>query len=113
MRPRPRRRYPASMTRPDPAPSGPAPQGIAFTLGGVDEVTFVQILRDVTRDAAFARPLQIQAQEPRPGVPARLTLVFGPDERTRAVAAMQRLKTVLLRYGVQVDAVHVPGEAGP
>ena len=27
----------------------------------------------------------------------------------RAVGATQRLKTVLLRYGVQVDSVHVPG----
>lgn len=107
MRPWPRHRYPAPMT--GPLPPGNAPQGIAFTLGGVDELTFVQILRDLTHDAAFARPLQIQAQEPRPGVPARLTLVFSPGERTRAVAAMQRLKTVLLRYGVQVDAVHVPG----
>ena len=91
----------------------PEPQGIAFTLAGVDELTFVRILRDVTADAAFARPLQVQAQEPRPGTPGRLTLVFSPAERTRAVAAMQRLKTVLLRHGVQVDSIHVPGEAGP
>ncbi|MCP2015408.1 hypothetical protein L1280_002570 [Deinococcus sp. HSC-46F16] len=88
-------------------------QGIAFTLGGVDELTFARILRDVTRDAAFARPLAVQAQEPRPGQEARLTLVFMPGERTRAVAAMQRLKTVLLRHGVQVDSVRVPGEGGP
>ncbi|WP_102127625.1 hypothetical protein [Deinococcus planocerae] len=86
-----------------------APQGIAFTLDGVDEITFARILRDVMRDDAFRRPLQIQAQEPRPGSPARLTLVFRPDERTRAVEAMQRLKTVLLRHGVQVDSVRVPG----
>ncbi|WP_104991657.1 hypothetical protein [Deinococcus sp. NW-56] len=85
-------------------------QGIAFTLGGVDELTFARILRDVTRDPAFARPLAVQAQEPRPGQEARLTLVFAPGERTRAVAAMQRLKTVLLRYGVQVDSVRVPGD---
>ena len=85
------------------------PQGIAFTLDGVDELTFARILRDVTTDPAFRKPLQIQAQEPRPGAPARLIVAFGPDERPRAVAAMQRLKTVLLRYGVQVDSVYVPG----
>lgn len=88
-----------------------APQGIAFTLDGVDELTFARILRDVLHDAAFARPLQVQAQEPRPGFPARLTLVFAPHQRTLAVGAMQRLKTLLLRHGVQVDSVHVP-EAG-
>jgi hypothetical protein len=27
------------------------------------------------------------------------------------VAAMQRLKTLLLRYGVQVDSVEVPGQS--
>ncbi|MFC5849899.1 hypothetical protein [Deinococcus petrolearius] len=85
-------------------------QGIAFTLDGVDELTFTRILRDVMRDAAFARPLQVQAQEPRPGVSARLTLAFWPGDRAAAVNAMQRLKTVLLRYGVQIDSVHVPGE---
>ena len=85
-------------------------QGIAFTLDGVDELTFTRILRDVMRDAAFARPLQVQAQEPRPGVSARLTLAFLPGDRAAAVSAMQRLKTVLLRYGVQIDSVHVPGE---
>ena len=99
---------------PGPAQGGPLQdgpvQGIAFTLGGVDELTFARILRDVTRDPAFARPLAVQAQEPRPGQEARLTLVFAPGERTRAVAAMQRLKTVLLRYGVQVDSVRVPGD---
>ncbi|MEF2279762.1 hypothetical protein V3W47_15820 [Deinococcus sp. YIM 134068] len=84
------------------------PQGIAFTLEGVDELTFARILRDVMGDAAFRRPLQVQAQEPRPGSPARLTLVFRPADRTRAVDAMQRLKTVLLRYGVQIDSVRVP-----
>ncbi|WP_084050131.1 hypothetical protein [Deinococcus hopiensis] len=89
------------------------PQGIAFSLAGVDELTFVRILRDVVEDAAFARPLRLEAQEPRAGVPGRLTLVFWPQERTRAVAAMQRLKTVLLRHGVQVDSIHIPGEAGP
>ena len=86
-------------------------QGIAFTLDGVDELTFTRILRDVMTDAAFARPLQVQAQEPRPGSSARLTLAFLPQDRDAAVQAMQRLKTVLLRYGVQIDSVHVPGEA--
>ena len=33
---------------------------------------------------------------------------LGPSPK--AVAAMQRLKTVLLRHGVQVDSVRVPGE---
>jgi hypothetical protein len=96
------------MTGPSPRA---APQGIAFTLDGVDELTFARVLRDVLADAAFARPLQVQAQEPRPGTPARLTLVFWPRDRTRAVAAMQRLKTLLLRYGVQVDSVEVPGQS--
>lgn len=86
-------------------------QGIAFTLDGVDELTFARILRDVMTDTAFARPLQVQAQEPRPGHSARLTLAFLPGDRAAAVQAMQRLKTVLLRYGVQIDSVHVPGEA--
>lgn len=83
-------------------------QGIAFTLDGVDELTFTRILRDVLHDPAFRRPLQIQAQEPRPSEPARLTVVFAPQDRARAVAAMQRLKTLLLRHQVQVDSVRVP-----
>lgn len=94
------------------ANSAPNPgdvQGIAFTLDGVDELTFARILRDVMHDAAFGRPLQIQAQEPRPGLSARLTLAFRRQDRTRAVAAMQRLKTLLLRHGVQVASVRVPG----
>jgi len=37
-------------------------------------------------------------------------VAFDPAERERAVLAMQRLKTVLLRHGVQVDSVRVPGE---
>lgn len=86
-------------------------QGIAFTLDGVDELTFTRILRDVLHDPAFRRPLQIQAQEPRPDHPARLTVVFMPEDRARALAAMQRLKTLLLRHGVQVDSVRVPGES--
>lgn len=89
----------------------PAPLGIAFTLGGVDELTFTRILRDLLRDPAFRRPLQVQAQEPRPGAAARLTLVFQPADQALAVAATQRLKTLLLRHGVQVDDVIVPGPA--
>ncbi|QFP76344.1 hypothetical protein [Deinococcus sp. AJ005] len=84
-------------------------QGIVFTLDGVDELTFARILRDVMGEATFGRPLQIQAQEPRPGLSARLTVAFRRQDRTRAVTAMQRLKTLLLRYGVQVDSVRVPG----
>ena len=60
------------------------------------------------------RPLQVQAQEPRSGPggshSARLTLAFLPEDRELAVNAMQRLKTLLLRYGVQVDSIVVPGE---
>lgn len=91
-------------------PSSPAPQGIAFSLEGVDELTFARILNDLMHDAAFGRPLQVQAQEPRPGQAARLTLVFGDGQRALALNAMQRLKTLLLRHGVQVDSVRVPGE---
>ncbi|WP_309570163.1 hypothetical protein [Deinococcus sp.] len=87
-----------------------APQGIAFTLDGVDELGFARILNDLMHDAAFGRPLQVQAQEPRTGQPARLTLVFLPEHRQTAVDAMQRLKTILLRHQVQVDSIHVPGE---
>ncbi|UBV43067.1 hypothetical protein LAJ19_02250 [Deinococcus taeanensis] len=87
----------------------PDPLGIAFTLDGVDELTFTRILRDLMHDPAFTRPLQVQAQEPRAGQPARLTLVFTAPERERALGAMQRLKTLLLRHGVQVDSIHVPG----
>ncbi|ALW89813.1 hypothetical protein [Deinococcus actinosclerus] len=90
-------------------PGDPGVQGIAFTLEGVDGPTFTQILRDLRTDPAFARPLQVQAQEPRPGHSARLTLVFRPADRERAAQATQRLKTVLLRFGIQVDTVHVPG----
>ncbi|WP_412028624.1 hypothetical protein [Deinococcus yunweiensis] len=86
------------------------PQGIAFTLDGVDDLGFARILNDVMHDAAFGRPLQIQAQEPRAGHVARLTVVFRPEHRPAAVDAMQRLKTILLRHGVQVDSIHVPGE---
>lgn len=87
--------------------------GIAFALAGVDELTFTRILRDVMHDSAFRRPLQVQAQEPRSGPgdsSARLTLAFLPEDRELAVNAMQRLKTLLLRYGVQVDSIAVPSE---
>ncbi len=83
-------------------------QGIVFTLDGVDDLTFTRILRDLMSDGIFRKPLQVQAQEPRPGQPARLTLAFHPEGRTQAVQATQQLKTILLRYGVQVDTVHVP-----
>ena len=94
-------------------PSGsPEPRlGIAFRLAGVDELTFTRILRDVMHDPAFRRPLQVQAEEPRPGHSARLTLAFLPADRELAITAMQRLKTLLLRYAVQVDSIVVPGEA--
>ncbi|THF87992.1 hypothetical protein E7T09_01855 [Deinococcus sp. KSM4-11] len=92
------------------SPDSGAPQGIAFTLDGVDELGFARILNDVMHDAAFGRPLQVQAQEPRAGQAARLTLVFRPEHRTAAVDAMQRLKTILLRHSVQVDSIHVPGD---
>ncbi|WP_425145787.1 hypothetical protein [Deinococcus sp.] len=88
-----------------------APSGIRFALEGIDEITFAKVLRDLMRDAAFARPLQVQAQPPRPaqgGQPpadAALTLVFDDADRTQALAAMQRLKTIMLRYGVQIDSV--------
>ncbi|GGM15889.1 hypothetical protein [Deinococcus aerophilus] len=99
------------MTSSAPGPAAPGGvQGIAFTLDGVDELAFTRILSDVTQDPVFGKPLQIQAQEPRPGLSARLTLAFYPQHRTQAVAAMQRLKTLLLRHGVQVDSVSVPGE---
>lgn len=91
-------------------PPPAAPQGIAFTLDGVDDLNFARILNDLMHDPAFGRPLQVQAQEPRPGQAARLTLVFGPEQRPLALSAMQRLKTILLRHGVQVDSIHVPGE---
>ncbi|MBZ9750624.1 hypothetical protein K7W42_07090 [Deinococcus sp. HMF7604] len=84
------------------------PLGITFVLEGLDDLGFTRVLRDLLHDPTFARPLQVQAQEPRAGVPGRLTLVFDPSERERGLNAMQRLKTVLLRYGVQVDSVSVP-----
>ena len=92
------------------------PSGIRFALEGIDEITFHKVLRDLMKDAAFARPLQILAQPPtQPPTPGgdtvgTLTLVFGPEERELAVTAMQRLKTIMLRYGVQIDSVWTPQE---
>jgi hypothetical protein len=86
------------------------PDGIRFALQGVDELTYVRVLRDLMTDPAFARPLQVQAQPPRGGQDGTLTLAFAPGDRALAVAAMQRLKTILLRYDVQIDNVVVPGE---
>ncbi len=108
----------------------PAPDGIRFALEGIDEITFARVLRDLMKDPAFARPLQVQAEPPRPqrsrlqpsehvtgAAPGRaaltraaLTLVFGPEDRQAALSAMQRLKTILLRYGVQIDSVWTPEE---
>lgn len=91
------------------------PSGIRFALEGIDEITFHKVLRDLMKDPAFARPLQVQAQPPRPvlnGQPAEtasLTLVFAPGDQGLAVAAMQRLKTIMLRYGVQIDSIWTPG----
>ncbi|ULH16805.1 hypothetical protein MF271_09650 [Deinococcus sp. KNUC1210] len=88
-----------------------APSGIRFALEGIDEITFAKVLRDLMSDTAFARPLQIQAQPPKPAQPgqppqdASLTLVFDEAGRAQAIAAMQRLKTIMLRYGVQIDSV--------
>ena len=80
-------------------------QGISFTLEGVDELTYMKVLRDVTRDATFSKPLQIQAHPPAPGDDGRITIAFEPQDRDRAFAATQRLKTIILRYGVQIDSV--------
>ncbi len=103
------------------APS--APDGIRFALEGIDEITFAKVLRDLMKDPAFARPLQVQAEPPRPQLPslqpsgnvtgaalsgAALTLVFSPENQDAALSAMQRLKTILLRYGVQIDSIWTP-----
>ncbi|WP_310582725.1 hypothetical protein [Deinococcus sp.] len=102
-----------------------APDGIRFALEGIDEITFAKVLRDLMKDPAFARPLQVQAEPPRPQLPglqpsgsvtgaalsgAVLTLVFRPGDRQTALDAMQRLKTILLRYGVQIDSIWTPEE---
>ena len=100
-----------------------APDGIRFALEGTDEITFAKVLRDLMKDPAFARPLQVQAEPPRPQLPglqpsgsvtgaalsgAVLTLVFRSEDRQTALDAMQRLKTILLRYGVQIDSIWTP-----
>ena len=66
------------------APS--APDGIRFALEGIDEITFAKVLRDLMKDPAFARPLQVQAQLPtlKPAAAGTLTLVFAPEDRSRA-----------------------------
>jgi hypothetical protein len=86
------------------------PSGIRFALDGVDEITFHKVLRDLMKDPAFALPLSVQAQPPtlKPTAAGTLTLVFAPEDRNRAVAAMQRLKTIMLRYDVQIDSVWTP-----
>ena len=83
-------------------------QGLAFTLGGVDELTFFKILGDVTRDPTFAKPLQLLVRAPTDGQPGQLTIAFEQQDQAAALRAMQRLKTVLLRYAVQVDSVSPP-----
>ena len=89
-----------------------APEGIRFALEGIDEQTFARVLRDLMKDPAFARPLQVQVQPPgRDGQqsgPALLTLAYAPEEQVLALQATQRLKTILLRYGVQIDSVWTP-----
>ena len=107
----PRTPPPATLTRMT------VPSGIRFALEGIDEITFHRVLRDLMHDPAFARPLQVQAQPPRPAAAGEsaqsgaLTLVFGDEDRERAMAAMQRLKTILLRYGVQIDSIWTPDDA--
>ena len=93
-------------------PQAQPKEGIVFSLAGLGELEFVQVLHDLTTDRAFRRPLQIQVQEPRGGQPGQLVLAFSPADRPLAVQAMQRLKTILLRHGVQVDDVLFPGDDG-
>lgn len=80
-------------------------QGISFALVGVDEPTYLKVLRDMTREAVFAKPLQLLAQPPKGGEAGRLTIAFEDEDREQAVQATQRLKTIILRYGVQVDSI--------
>ncbi|AFZ66602.1 hypothetical protein [Deinococcus peraridilitoris] len=80
-------------------------QGIRFAIDGVDELTFFKVLRDVVQDPLFAKPLQVLAQAPKGEAPGRVTIAFDQQDRTQAVNATQRLKTIMLRYGVQVDSV--------
>ncbi len=85
--------------------------GIQFTLQDMDGLTFTRVIRDIMQDQAFAVPLQVRVMEPRPGVDGQVTLAFLPPDRERASKAVQRLKTILLRYGAQVDHIRMPGEA--
>ncbi len=90
--------------------AGPEYLGVQFTLPDLGALEFIRVLRDLMQDPAFARPLKVQAVEPRPGVAGQLTLAFLPADRERAGKAAQRLKTILLRYGAQVDQIRLPGE---
>lgn len=85
------------------------PQGIRVVIDGIDELAFVRLLADATADPAFARPLQLQVSEPRAGQPGVITLAFEAGHRQAAIHAVQRLKTLMLRHGAQVDDVVVPG----
>ena len=80
-------------------------QGIRFALEAVDELTFLRVLRDVVQDPAFSKPLQVLAQPPKGEDPGRLTIAFENENRTQAVQATQRLKTIMLRYAIQVDSI--------
>jgi hypothetical protein len=93
--------------------SPPVPSGIRFALEGIDEITFYKVLRDLMKDPAFSPPLQVIAQPPSAPATqniqvASLTLVFGPEANDLALAAMQRLKTIMLRYDVQIDSIWTP-----
>ena len=60
-------------------------------------------------------PARFRSRPSRPGQPsedAALTLVFDEADRAQAIAAMQRLKTIMLRYGVQIDSIRLPGDEG-
>lgn len=92
------------MTKPPPPPL----QGIMFTLEGASPAQFEALLADLKADAAFARPLQIQVRAPQGAAAGQLTIAFAPAGRDRAVSAMQRLKTLMLRHGLQVDDVRLP-----
>lgn len=83
--------------------------GIAFTIEGVDEMTFVKILNDLMHEDVFKKPLKVQASEPREGQAAGLLLTFPPDHKEIGHQAVQRLKTLLLRYGIQIDSVEQQG----
>lgn len=103
------------MSEPPAPPQEPQLLGIQFTLQGMDEINFAKVLSDIMHDHAFARPLQVQVVEPRPDgqggfMDGQLTLAFFESDRDRAAAAMQRLKTILLRYGAQVDHIRMPGD---